>query len=176
VKEILITDWSTAIPVVDSLKETINDNRVSIFRVENRDYAWLSKMKNLVGDSATTDLIFFLDPFIWLRKFDFVPDAGVFYHGAGQAKSSCLIHSLAYFKTNGYNEFYITSIGANDDFYERLKKKDYIGEIMPEGMEHIDHNSSIATPVRVKEPNVGKVWSRGCVKNIIEYTVQKLAE
>jgi hypothetical protein len=174
VSSVVITDWGSTPPLADVLKNITNDNRVTILRVDDYDYRWLSKMKNLSGDYATTDFIFFIDPFIWLRKFDFSPDESIFYYGGGLAKGSCLIHKDAYWFCNGYNEFFITSVGTSDDFYARLDKRGFYAALMPEGMEHVEHEVDIKERIRVFEPDLGKYWGRSQKKQPINYIVQKL--
>jgi hypothetical protein len=174
VKNILITDWSSQPPLVDRLREVTKDSRVLVLRVEGREYSWLSKMKNIVGDYATTDFLFFLDPFVWLRRFDVDLKPKVYYHGAGRAKGSCLLSKEAYFKAYGFNEYFITSIGTNDDFYDRLEKREFEKKLMPDGMEHVEHDSFSTGTFRAAEPDIGKVWGRMRRKAPVEYTVQSL--
>jgi len=169
---IIITDWSSSQPLKDTLKD-VTDPRVDILRVEGQDHRWLSKMRNLAGDIVETDYVFFIEPFVWLRKLELDPYPGEFYHGADVASGCCLLYTSVYHLVNGYCEYYVTSIGEVQDLYSRLYRHRFSKILMPEGMESFIPKIP-GLDVVVKEPNIG-MWWEDSVHEVIPYTIFNMA-
>lgn len=176
VNKVIIVDWSSTTHLKATLSKVTQDPRVTILRVEYKKYLWLSKIKNLAGDLVETDYAFFIDPFIWLRKFDFEPYPGEFYRGADRAEGCLFLSTDAYWISGGYCENYITSIGESGNFHDRLVRCKFKKVIMPEGMENVTNDTEDAVGVKKKEPNITQWWGPDSTKTVIKYSTNTLVE
>ena len=62
VKEIIIVDWSSKKPIVETLKENnINDNRITVIRVKDKIYYEHSLARNLKISLCNTEWVFSVD-------------------------------------------------------------------------------------------------------------------
>ncbi len=134
VDEIVIVDWSSAIPVSDSLRH-IRDDRIKIVRVEGEKRWVLSYAFNLAIRFAKFSKIFKLDADIevrssflernsfsndefvrgyWKKALDEGLESQVYVNGSFGADKQALL------RVGGYNEFIRTYGWDDSDLYERL--------------------------------------------------------
>ncbi len=153
ISEIILVDWDSDIPLSESIKDFLDDDRIKVVRVENQPRWLLSKAFNLAASFVTNDKILKLDADIVLKDDFFSKhrlEEKCFYRGnhllARNANESHLngvlfLKTIDFYNAGGYNEI-IKSYGYEDsDLYKRLRntgKKDYDFDINT--IFHIDHD------------------------------------
>jgi len=153
VDEIIIVDWSSAVPLRETLADflTLNRNRLKVAVAHNQTRWNASKCRNLGLQVATGDIVLRLDSDVIL--YPGFPSQhpmrrGVFYartpHRPSPLWGTCLVWRRDILGVNGYNERLIGYGWEDDDLFNRLQ---YFG-LSQLGVDfsllkHIDHNDEL---------------------------------
>ena len=154
--EVVVVDWSSAIPVADTLAEAgISDPRIRILRVEGEDRWVLSYAFNAGFRVAEHAVILKADADIalapdFLDRNPLAPGevvVGNWRHAApGQqyVNGFFYVHRADLARVNGFNE-YITTYGwDDDDLYDRLRDAGVARVDVAGGtVRHLDHDDSV---------------------------------
>jgi hypothetical protein len=157
IKEIIIVDWGSTIPVSSEMESLCND-KIKIYRVDNVDSWILSLALNFASKQAKYSLLLKLDADNILHDdfFDNHPlksSDNIFYAGNWQiAKTDnekhlngiLFVSNTVFANTGGYNE-YIRTYGYDDtDLYCRLMNNGLSRKnILPAFVSHIQHGDDI---------------------------------
>jgi hypothetical protein len=133
IKEIVIVDWSSYIPVVDMLrKHNIRDPRILLVRVENEPYWIQSHAFNLGFRLAQFDKILKVEPDVLIHddffiknkmeKHIVIADTNIKQaKHVSHNKGFFFIHRESLFEVNGFNENLSFYGWDEDDLYSRLQ-------------------------------------------------------
>lgn len=133
INEIVIVDWSSDTPIVDTLKkQNIRDPRILVVRAENEPYWILSYAFNLGFRLAQFDKILKVDSDFVIHDDFFIRnklEKHIFIAGncETQPKENShingffFVHREALFAVNGFNEYFSFYGWDNEDLYLRLQ-------------------------------------------------------
>lgn len=157
-KEIIIVDWSSDTPFVESLKLLPHPTEgIRIIRVNDQIFFNCTKSRNLAAEFCTTPYIWFMDGDVrmtfdntYLSKLK----PGFLYHGTvlvtGAATTgSCLMEKKVFDEVNGYSELITTLPGEDLDLYKRVMKTGYKRKYFAfASLKHIPHPHFLRTQYR----------------------------
>lgn len=158
IKEIIIVDWSSKIPVTETLRGVLPPNGVDVrvLRVEDQPKWILTIPFNLAAHNTTYDRLLKLDCDSILKE-DFVKNHRLgskeFYCGNwrnARCKNENHLNGILYLKkkqflaVGGYNEFIHTYGWDDSDLYDRLEKAGLKkSDINNDYVQHFEHSDSI---------------------------------
>ncbi|KPQ39983.1 MAG: Glycosyltransferases involved in cell wall biogenesis [Phormidium sp. OSCR] len=154
IKEIIIVDWSSEIPVSQTLAH-LTDPRLNIIRVEGEQHWILSYAFNLAASLTTEPTLLKLDADVLLHPNFFqqhpLPPNHYWAGNWQTAKAGCLsgvlyIHRHDFFAVNGYNEF-IRTYGWDDmDLYQRLDRQPHLrrGDLDSHSTSVLEHSPTLS--------------------------------
>ncbi|MBM3247541.1 hypothetical protein FJZ17_03325 [Candidatus Pacearchaeota archaeon] len=142
VKEIIIIDWGSRVPVENTLAEHsfLFGKKIKIFRVNTNPSWCLSKSYNLAARLASFDKLLKLDSEIFLLPGFFKRhclDKKSFFRGnlsversynAGKINGLLFIYRENFFSVNGFNEFIASYSWDDADLYSRLSKEGLVSK------------------------------------------------
>jgi len=151
-QEVIIVDWGSKTPVMESIKNLKIDMNLKVIRVDYKKYFNLGKARNVGARECSGDYILFIDSDIKLNddfRKDLVLDQNIFYRGHWKitgysTNGSCLIANKAFAGINGYSEYMECWGAEDDDLYTRLTQegsKEFI--FKKNSMEHIEHTDEL---------------------------------
>ncbi|WP_158514991.1 glycosyltransferase [Nioella nitratireducens] len=159
IKEIVIVDWGSKVPVSKSLSDGgFFDPRIRVIRIDDEPRWVLSYAFNIGFRSARYERILKADADIVLSDSFFghnlLPDAETFVAGNWRTAASDQVHVNGFFYTSrsalaavgGFNE-YITTYGwDDDDLYTRLEAAGFARQdVAPDTIHHLHHSDEHRT-------------------------------
>ena len=146
---IIIVDWSSATPVIETLSRFKNLKSVKVIRVEGQEVFHTPRARNLAVDFCETPYVWLVDSDVKLtydplKKFvSLNPKTfyrGSFFSTGAPTTGTCLLPTEAFAKVNGFSEHIETLPGEDLDLYKRLKRSGLREKLFPFGsLRHIYH-------------------------------------
>jgi hypothetical protein len=178
VRQVVIVDWSSTIPVAETLRDVPKD-KISIVRAEGESEWILTLAYNLGIVHATGDMILKADADCLVGdrvRVDCQPDDAAFFAGnlrAGNPRGKpasvngqCFFTRRAFEIVNGYNEL-LRGWGQDDeDFYDRLADRGFARhDIDCDLFDFIDH------PIDARMDQAPKIFDSRPAQHLLEQQV-----
>lgn len=159
ISEVIIVDWSSRVPVSQSLKDAgVDDPRIRVIRVDDEPRWILSYAFNVGFRMARCERILKADADIVVSDGFFdsnqLPNLDTFIAGNWRTAAADQVHVNGFFYTSrsalaavgGFNEFITTYGWDDDDLYTRLESAGFIRrDVAPDTIHHLDHSDEERT-------------------------------
>ena len=151
-KEIIIVDWNSMTPVIESLRNLNVSADIKVIRVDYKKYFNLGMARNVGARICSGDYILFIDSDMKLHK-NFIDqlklDHMIFYRGHWKiigysTNGTSMISKKIFNKVNGYSEYMEFWGAEDDDIYKRLIQSGLKELIFnKKSLEHIEHSDEL---------------------------------